>query len=201
MGKDILNLKPSALWKNFYSLTQIPRPSKSEGAVRDFVVKFGKDLGLETIVDEDGNTRYKVPELQKLKPADTSRILIADDEIMVRRVFCGALKRALPDLVIDEAENGKQAVALFSRYHHGLVILDCVMPEMTGEESFKAIRSHCSEKCWQLPPCVFCTGYQVTPSLRALIDDSDVHVCLTKPLGIADLIKTVTDRLSGVGRA
>jgi dipeptidase D len=55
MSKDILNLKPASLWKNFYSLTQIPRPSKKEEQVRNFVVKFGKDLGLETIVDSVGN--------------------------------------------------------------------------------------------------------------------------------------------------
>lgn len=153
---------------------------------------------LETVVDEDGNTRYRVPEMPKVKPADSSRILIADDEVMVRRVFSGALKKALPDLAIDEAENGKQAVSLFERHHHGLVILDVVMPEMTGEEAFKVIRGKCEDKGWQLPPCIFCTGFEVTPSLKALIGDSDIHVCLTKPLGIGDLIKTVIDKLSDV---
>jgi len=61
MGKDILNLKPASLWKNFYSLTQIPRPSKKEEQVRNFIVKFGKDLGLETIVDEVGNVIIRKP--------------------------------------------------------------------------------------------------------------------------------------------
>jgi len=55
MSNSIANLDPKILWKHFYSLTQIPRPSKHEQAVVDFVVKFGKDLGLETIVDEVGN--------------------------------------------------------------------------------------------------------------------------------------------------
>ncbi len=55
MSKDILNLEPALLWKNFYSLTQIPRPSKHEDKVRDFLYQFGKDLGLETIKDEVGN--------------------------------------------------------------------------------------------------------------------------------------------------
>ena len=61
MSKDILNLEPKALWKNFYSLTQIPRPSKKEEKVREFLTKFGKDLGLETIVDEIGNVIIKKP--------------------------------------------------------------------------------------------------------------------------------------------
>jgi len=55
MSKDILNLEPKVLWKNFYSLTQIPRPSKKEEKIRAFAIQFGKNLGLETIVDETGN--------------------------------------------------------------------------------------------------------------------------------------------------
>jgi dipeptidase D len=61
MSKDILNLDPASLWKNFYSLTQIPRPSKKEEQVRNFVVAFGKNLGLETIVDEVGNVIIRKP--------------------------------------------------------------------------------------------------------------------------------------------
>lgn len=61
MSNSIANLDPKILWKHFYSLTQIPRPSKHEQAAVDFVVKFGKDLGLETIVDEVGNVIIRKP--------------------------------------------------------------------------------------------------------------------------------------------
>ncbi len=61
MSKDILNLKPEAVWKNFYALTQIPRPSKKEGKAIEYMKKFGEDLGLETIVDEVGNVIIKKP--------------------------------------------------------------------------------------------------------------------------------------------
>jgi len=61
MSKDILKLKPESLWKSFYELTQIPRPSKKEEKVRAFLKKFGEDLGLETIVDEIGNVIIKKP--------------------------------------------------------------------------------------------------------------------------------------------
>lgn len=70
MSKEICNLQPSGLWKNFYDLTQIPRPSKHEEKVRDFVVAFGKKLGLETIVDETGNVIIRkpaTPGMEKLK--------------------------------------------------------------------------------------------------------------------------------------
>ena len=61
MAKDILKLKPEAVWKNFYALTQIPRPSKKEEQVREYLRKFGEDLGLETIVDEIGNVIIRKP--------------------------------------------------------------------------------------------------------------------------------------------
>ena len=61
MSNSILNLEPKNLWKHFYSLTQIPRPSKHEKAAVDFVVDFGKRLNLETIVDEVGNVIIRKP--------------------------------------------------------------------------------------------------------------------------------------------
>jgi dipeptidase D len=61
MSKEILNLEPKALWKNFYSLTEIPRPSKYEKRIQEFMVKFGKDLGLETLIDEVGNVIIRKP--------------------------------------------------------------------------------------------------------------------------------------------
>ncbi|MCD6116362.1 aminoacyl-histidine dipeptidase [bacterium] len=61
MSDEILKLKPEAVWKNFYSLTQIPRPSKKEGQVIEFMKKFGEGLGLETVVDSVGNVIIKKP--------------------------------------------------------------------------------------------------------------------------------------------
>lgn len=59
MSKDILTLKPTVLWQHFYELTQIPRPSKKEAAVIEYLKNFGKSHGLQTIVDEVGNVIIK----------------------------------------------------------------------------------------------------------------------------------------------
>jgi dipeptidase D len=58
---DIRLLEPKQLWNYFYELTRIPRPSKKEARVIAYVEKFGKDLGLETIVDEVGNVIIRKP--------------------------------------------------------------------------------------------------------------------------------------------
>ena len=57
----IATLNPERVWKHFYALTQIPRPSKHEQKAVEFVAKFGKDLGLETFVDEVGNVIIHKP--------------------------------------------------------------------------------------------------------------------------------------------
>ena len=57
----IRNLEPKSVWNNFYSLTQIPRPSGHTQKVAKFLVKFGKDLGLEAFQDECGNVIIRKP--------------------------------------------------------------------------------------------------------------------------------------------
>ncbi|OQX78322.1 MAG: cytosol nonspecific dipeptidase [Bacteroidetes bacterium 4484_276] len=61
MNTDLKSLNPKALWKHFESLTKIPRPSKKEEKIIQFVKEFGENLGLETIVDEVGNVIIKKP--------------------------------------------------------------------------------------------------------------------------------------------
>ncbi|WP_294634898.1 aminoacyl-histidine dipeptidase [uncultured Bacteroides sp.] len=51
----ILQLAPQNVWKHFYSLTRIPRPSGHMEKITEFLVDFGKGLGLESFVDEVGN--------------------------------------------------------------------------------------------------------------------------------------------------
>ena len=55
MNQDILGLKPEKMWKYFYEITQVPRPSKKEEKIIQYLVDFGKEKGLDTIVDDIGN--------------------------------------------------------------------------------------------------------------------------------------------------
>ena len=60
-ANDIRQLEPKALWQNFYSLTQVPRPSHKKEEIGAFLVNFGKSLGLETQQDEIGNVLVRKP--------------------------------------------------------------------------------------------------------------------------------------------
>ena len=58
---SILKLEPMTVWKYFYDITRIPHPSKKEKEIIEFMVQFGKDNDLETIVDEIGNVVIRKP--------------------------------------------------------------------------------------------------------------------------------------------
>ena len=68
---DITNLQPSNVWKNFAALNSVPRPSKKEGKVIEFIRQFGVSLGLETTVDETGNVLIRKPATQGMEDHKT----------------------------------------------------------------------------------------------------------------------------------
>ncbi len=58
---DIRKLQPKELWNYFHEITRIPHPSKKEKKIADFIVRFGKEHKLETIVDKTGNVIIRKP--------------------------------------------------------------------------------------------------------------------------------------------
>jgi dipeptidase D len=61
MNRKIEVLAPAGIWQNFKSITLIPRPSKKEARMVDFIKKFGLDHRLETQVDSVGNIIIRKP--------------------------------------------------------------------------------------------------------------------------------------------
>ena len=58
---EIRQLQPQSLWNNFANLNEVPRPSKHEERVIEFMRQFGENLGLDTIVDSTGNVIIRKP--------------------------------------------------------------------------------------------------------------------------------------------
>ncbi|ROI10732.1 aminoacyl-histidine dipeptidase [Chryseobacterium sp. H3056] len=58
---ELSQLEPQIVWKNFAALNSVPRPSKKEEKVIEFIKNFGEKLNLETTVDEVGNVIIKKP--------------------------------------------------------------------------------------------------------------------------------------------
>ncbi|MBQ1205332.1 MAG: M20/M25/M40 family metallo-hydrolase, partial [Alistipes sp.] len=55
MDKNLTALKPALVWKHFAAMTQIPRPSGHEEAIRQYIIDFAKAQGLEWKEDEGHN--------------------------------------------------------------------------------------------------------------------------------------------------
>lgn len=55
------NLEPKALWSAFEDICEVPRPSKKEDKIIEFLLAFGQKHGLETKRDEIGNVLIKKP--------------------------------------------------------------------------------------------------------------------------------------------
>ena len=61
MSQEIRNLEPKDLWNKFADLNAVPRPSKKEDRVIQFIKDFGTNLGLETFEDEIRNVIIRKP--------------------------------------------------------------------------------------------------------------------------------------------
>ena len=61
MSQEIRNLEPKLLWNKFADLNAVPRPSKKEDRVIQFMKDFGNALGLETFEDDIRNVIIRKP--------------------------------------------------------------------------------------------------------------------------------------------
>ncbi|MGD0584242.1 MAG: diguanylate cyclase [Oryzomonas sp.] len=72
-------------------------------------------------------------------PLKSFPILVVDDNLLQRTVLETSLKAAGYEVVV--AENGKEGLDIFRHGYYPIVMTDWVMPEMTGLELCRAIRS------------------------------------------------------------
>ncbi|WP_297927874.1 aminoacyl-histidine dipeptidase [uncultured Coprobacter sp.] len=61
MKSEIAALQPEAVWRHFNAICKIPRPSGHLEKITQYILDFGKNLGLETVLDEAGNVLIRKP--------------------------------------------------------------------------------------------------------------------------------------------
>ena len=57
----IKNLKPELVFDIFDQITKVPRPSKKEGKIRQFLLDFAEKHGIAVKTDEVGNVVMSKP--------------------------------------------------------------------------------------------------------------------------------------------
>lgn len=69
-----------------------------------------------------------------------TKIIICDDESIIRKGQRKLISDNFPNIEIFEAKNGEELIALIIKYHPDLVITDIKMPKIDGLEAIKKIR-------------------------------------------------------------
>ena len=125
---------------------------------------------------------------QDFIPGNGETILIADDEAAVRDMLTSTL--SFMGYRVISANNGARALALFRQHRADirLVLLDVVMPEMGGPESYRRMR----EIFFDLP-VIFASGYERTGIPSELLA-APYQRCLRKPFSpthLSELLHTM----------
>jgi signal transduction histidine kinase len=92
--------------------------------------------------------------------ASDGRILVADDDPLVREVMTATLEDGGFDVI--EAADGEEALSLCVAYKPDLLILDVVMPRMGGFELCRKLRQ---DENWIYTPILMSTGLDDEPSI------------------------------------
>jgi CheY-like chemotaxis protein len=96
-------------------------------------------------------------------PPVGKRILLVDDERMVRETIRQLL--CLDEHTITEANNGAEALGLFTQHRYDVVLTDCVMPFLQGSELAARIKQLSPRQ-----PVLMITGYAMKPGRHNPVD-------------------------------
>ncbi|MDQ2950816.1 MAG: response regulator [Chloroflexota bacterium] len=112
----------------------------------------------------------------------TTHVLVADDDAEVRHLIVEALSDA--GYTCQEARDGREAVAIARATMPDLIVLDILMPVMTGDEAQQALRS---DRHTRYIPVMFVTGRGQTRDLAARLQGgADDYI--SKPFALEELL-------------
>jgi len=124
----------------------------------------------------------------QLRPAAQRKVLIVDDERLLRRVLC--LTLATLGFIAEEASTGEQALALLGVNHYDAVLLDVDMPGKGGIETCREIQT-LSPRPVILMLTVRDDREHTAKALEAGADDY-----ITKPFHLRDLVERIRASLA-----
>lgn len=119
------------------------------------------------------------------------RILVVEDDQMLREVVVAVLKEE--EYLIHETGNGEEGLYLASQNVHDLLILDIMLPEVSGLEIVKALRS----KSITMPIMLLTAKDSVQDRVIGLNSGADDY--LVKPFAIPELLARVKALLRRTG--
>lgn len=119
-----------------------------------------------------------------MPPDHHKRVLVVDDDYEIRSML-GKVLRAR-SLVVDEAENGSDAVDLLRENRYAVILLDLMMPVADG---FSVLSAMQTEGVSTPPVVLVITG--ADPSVTDNLDAQHIHGIVRKPFDPDDLASLV----------
>lgn len=113
------------------------------------------------------------------------RVLVADDEQSIRMLIEASLEG--PDFTVLHADNGRDALRLAVSAHPDIVVLDWMMPGLSGLEVLRALRRDPATSA--IPVLLLSAMCQERNRQDAAAAGADAY--LFKPFSPLDLIRTI----------
>ena len=125
------------------------------------------------------------------------RILVVDDATFIRDMVKKHLREKIPGVEVYEAVDGSRALAAMKSQTMDLILSDWEMPNMSGEELLRAVRS--SDQGATTPFVMISSRGDRNHVIKAV--ESGVSDYLTKPFTPEELLLKVFKQLKAVGKA
>jgi CheY-like chemotaxis protein len=110
-----------------------------------------------------------------------SAVLVVDDDVSIRRMMIAALKRC-NDYDFLEAGNGREAIEVMRREHPSAVVLDLMMPIMSG---FDVLQERATDPELRRIPVIVVSANRA-PEIATAVDKG-ICAFLPKPFDISVL--------------
>ncbi|MBI2081659.1 MAG: response regulator [candidate division NC10 bacterium] len=186
-----IGIKPEDLKRLFRPFEQIARGEGREfggtglglSLTKHLVELHGGRLWAESAGPGQGATFTLA--LPRQTAAPKPRVLLVDDTAKDRELVCDYLQAA--GFEVEEAADGLQALELISRARPDLLVLDLVMPRMSGQELLQQLRARAETAT--LPVIVISGTEGMTEEERLALG---VTAFLSKPFSPAVLLHTIT---------
>lgn len=117
---------------------------------------------------------------------DLIRVVIADDEPLIRMDLKELLEESSTCKVVGEAKDGDEAIKQIDEHKPDLVFMDIRMPNKDGIEAAKEVQLKLSKRV----PIIMLTAYS-QPELYEEASKAGVFAYLTKPLRKSDLAPAI----------
>lgn len=122
-------------------------------------------------------------------------ILIVEDNELNMEIAQIVLRKA--GLVVDTAENGREAVAKAQAKRYDMILMDIQMPVMNGYEATRAIRQLADKRLASVPIIAMTANAFQEDKAKALSEGMDGHVA--KPLKVEVLLQAMQEALQKQG--